>query len=465
VNALTFEQELAQDKTELAMPALGFTRQAMEELSTGRAEAQWLLQKRYEAWSHYKALEPPFWRRTDLRRLQWGHLIPYAPAQKPVADLAALPPKLHRALKTYGQRGGLLLQRDSAQVYRELSDEVKAQGVIFTDLDTAVQEHPGLVQKHLNQALPLSTNKYTALHGAFWSGGTFLYVPENVHVSLPLISVLWIEMPELAVFPHTLVVAERGSQVTLVSELLSMGCQDCPNTYHGGVTEMYVGPGAHVRYVNTQDFGRHVYDLRSQVAALDRDSRLDWISIDLGGRLSRSSQYTRLQQPGGEAQIIGLYLPDGQQHLAFDTLQEHAAENCTSDLLYHGALLGKSRAVYEGTIRVLPGAQHTNAYQADRNLILSPKARADSIPQLEIEANQVRCTHGATMSQVDPNHVFYLMSRGIPHQEAVRLIVAGFFRPVLDRLPESLGGLKERLADAIADKLEGQRTSEGRRDP
>ncbi len=151
--------------------------------------------------------------------------------------------------------------------------------------------------------------------------------------------------------------------------------------------------------------------------------------------------------------VTGLYLPDGKQHMAFDTLQDHVAGNCMSDLLYQGALLGRSRSVYEGTIRAWPGAQKTNAYQSNRNLLLSKKARADSLPELEIEANDLRCTHGATVSQVDENQVFYLMSRGIPRDEAVRLIVEGFFQPSLDRLPESLEGLRERLTGAIAAKL------------
>ena len=447
---------LEREEARLALPAQGFTRETMEALSIGQDEPRWLLQKRYEAWARYQELEPPFWRRTDLRKLKWQELIPYAPPQAAVTDLGALPPKLHEALAAYGQRGGLLLQRDSRRVYLELAEEVKAQGVIFTDLDTAAREHPDLVQQYfMAGGVPATADKYTALHGAFWSGGTFLYVPKNVDVTLPLVSVLWIEMPRLAVFPPTLLVAEAGSRVTLVSELLSVGCEGCPDTYHGGVTELHVGPDAQVRYVNTQDLGRHVYDLRSQAALLDRDSRLDWITATLGGRVSRSSQYTFLRQPGGEARVTGLYLPDGRQHLAFDTLQEHAAEHCTSDLLYHGALLGKSRAVYEGTIRVWPGAQNTNAYQDDRNLILSPNARADSVPQLEIEANEVRCTHGATMSQVDQDQVLYLMSRGIPRQEAVRLIVEGFFQPVLDRLPPSLEGLKGRLTQVIASKIRG----------
>jgi Fe-S cluster assembly protein SufD len=232
-----------------------------------------------------------------------------------------------------------------------------------------------------------------------------------------------------------------------------MGCDACPDTYHGGVSELFVGPGARVRYVNTQDLGRQVYDLRTQTALLDRDSHLEWLTVNLGGRVSRSTQHSVLREPGGEALVTGLYLPDGRQHIAFDTLQDHVAGSCTSDLLYQGALLGRSRSVYEGTIRAWPDAQKTNAFQSNRNLLLSKKARADTLPKLEIEANDLRCTHGATVSQVDEDQVYYLMSRGISHDEAVRLIVEGFFQPSLDRLPSTLEGLRTRLTEAIAVKL------------
>jgi Fe-S cluster assembly protein SufD len=440
----------------LTLPAQGFTREAMEMLSAGRKEPGWVLERRYEGWYHYAEMEAPFWRRTDISKLQWQELIPYAPPQAPVADLKALPPKLREALAVYGQRSGLLLQRDSARVYLDVAAEARAQGVVWTDMDTAVREHPDLVKKYFQRdAVPLTTDKYTALHGGFWSGGTFLYVPRNVNVELPFVSVLWQEMPQLAVFPPTLLVAEAGSSVTLVSDLLSMGCDACPDTYHGGITELFVGAGAQVRYINTQDLGRQVYDLRTQTALLDRDSRLEWLTVNLGGRVSRSTQHTILRGPGAEAVVTGLYLPDGRQHIAFDTLQDHVAGNCLSDLLYQGALLGKSRSVYEGTIRAWPGAQKTNAYQSNRNLLLSNKARADSLPRLEIEANDLRCTHGATVSQVDEEQIFYLMSRGISHDDAVRLIVEGFFQPSLDRLPASLEGLRTRLTEAIAQKLIG----------
>jgi Fe-S cluster assembly protein SufD len=417
------------------------------------------LEKRYEGWYHYDALSAPFWRRTDVSKLRWETLIPYAPPQAPVPTLDALPPKLHGALATYGQRAGLLVQRDAARVYVELDDEVRERGVIWTDMLTAVREYPDLVEEYfMQEAVPAAVDKYVALHAAFWNGGTFLYVPRGVEVELPFVSVLWQEMPQLAVFPHTLLVAGEGSKVTLVSELLSMGCDSCPDTYHGGVTELYIGQAANVRYVHTQNLGRQVYDLRTQTALLDRDSHLEWLSVSLGGRLSRSSQHTILREPGAEALVTGLYLPDGKQHMAMDTLQDHVGPGCTSDLLYQGALLNSARTVYEGTIRAWPGAQKTNAYQSNRNLLLSRKARADSLPQLEIEANDLRCTHGATVSQVDEQQIFYLMSRGIPRADAVRLLVEGFFQPSLDRLPESLEGLKERLTDVIAAKLRGEQT-------
>ncbi len=437
-----------------ALPRPGFSREALEALSALRDEPAWLLEKRDQAWQHYQQLDPPFWRRTDVSKLKWEELIPFAPSQAGVDDLGALPPKLQGALSTYGQRAGLMVQRDSAHIYLDLADEARDMGVIWTDLETAVKEHPDLIRQYwMDQAVPMSTDKYTALHAAFWSGGTLLFVPRNVVVDLPFVSVLWQEMPQLAVFPPTLLIAEQGSSVTLVSELLSMGCDACPDTYHGGISELFVGAGAQVQYINVQDLGRQVYDIRTQTALLDRDSRLEWLSVTLGARVSRSTQHSIMRQPGSEARVTGLYLPAGRQHTAFDTLQDHISEGCLSDLLYQGALLGRSRSVYEGSIRARPGAQRTNAYQSNKNLLLSRRARADSLPQLEIEANDLRCTHGATISPVDESQVFYLMSRGIPRTDAVRLIVEGFFQPSLDRLPASLEGLRQRLTEAIGAKL------------
>jgi Fe-S cluster assembly protein SufD len=319
-----------------------------------------------------------------------------------------------------------------------------------------VREHPDLVQRYFMQpGTQADADKYVALQGAFWSGGALLYVPAGVQVDLPFVSVLWMEMPGLAAFPPLLLVAEAGSRITFVSELLSMGCEVCPQAYHGGIGTLFLGEGAQVRFVSAQDLGTHVYDLRTQVALMGRDSRLEWLTVTLGGGVSRAAQHVVFREPGAEAKMTGLYLPGGKQQMTLHTVQDHVAGQCTSDLLYQGALLDSSRAVYEGVIRARPGAQGTNANQSNRNLLVSEKARADSLPALEIEANDLRCTHGASVSQVDESQVFYLMSRGISRLESVRLLLEGFFEPSLDRLPESLQGLRLRLSDAIAAKLRG----------
>jgi Fe-S cluster assembly protein SufD len=363
-----------------------------------------------------------------------------------VTDLAVLPPKLHEAVWCIWPAGRPAAAARLARVYLDLDERFAAQGVLWTDLQTAVREYPELIQRHFRQkAVPVSSDKYTALHAAFWSGGTLLYVPKNAEISLPFVSVLWQEMPQLAIMAPTLLIAEAGSQVTLVSELLSMGCEACPRhlpwwghrAVHGTrcpcALYQHPGPGpARLRPAQ-------------QTALMDRDSRLEWLTVTLGGRLSRSAQHSVLHGPGGEAVVTGLYLPDGKQHVAFHTLQDHVAAKLQERPALPGSLLGRSRSVYEGTIRAWPGAQKTDAYQSNRNLLLSPQARADSLPQLEIEANDLRCTHGATVSQVDEEQIFYLMSRGIPRPDAVRLIVEGFFQPTLDRLPESLEGLRDRL--------------------
>jgi len=440
----------------LTLPRPGFNRRAMEVLSASRGEAPWLLASRAAGLERYEAMSAPHWRRTDLNRIKWDELVPYAPTQAPATGLDLLPPKLHAALAAYGERAGLLLQRDSARTHVDLSADARRQGVIWTDLETAVREHPDLVRRcFAESASREEPDKYSSLHDAFWSGGAFLYVPAGAQVDLPFVSVLWMEMPGLAAFPPLLVAAEAGSRVTFVSELLSMGCELCPQGYHGGITRLFVGEGAQVRFVTAQDLGTHIADLRTQVAVMGRGSKLDWLSVALGGGVSRAHQRVTFAGPGAQAAMTGLYLPAGKQQMAFRTVQEHVAELCTSDLLYQGALLDSSRAVYEGVIRVRPGAQKTNAFQSNRNLLISDKARVDSLPALEIEANDLRCTHGATVSQVDESQIFYLMSRGIPRVDSVRLLLEGFFEPSLDRLPASLQGLRARLSHAIADKLKG----------
>ncbi len=268
-------------------------------------------------------------------------------------------------------------------------------------------------------------------------------------VALPVQVLHWVDETGVGIFPRMLIVAERGSRVTIVEEFFSAGGSD--PVLHVGATEIWVGDGADVTYLSVQEWADNVDHFATERAVLNRDSTLNWTSAVLGSHLTKRRAEVLLEGNGSTATIQGLYFPEGRQHIAQNTLQHHRALGTTSDLLYKGVLLDQSRSVYQGLIRVDPGAQRTDAYQANRNLMLSRQARADSMPQLEIEANDVRCTHGATVGQLDEDSLFYLMSRGLNRELATRLIVEGFFSPVLDRIP--LETVQNRLRQTVERKL------------
>ena len=308
-------------------------------------------------------------------------------------------------------------------------------GVVFCDLDRAAEEHPELLERALHGLVPTGRTKFTALHGAFRTGGTFLYVPRDVRLELPLQTVTSLHDDGTAVFPHTVLVAEEGADVTLIDRFAS---PDLPRAFADAIAEIYVGDGAHVRYASIQEWGSGVTHLGIQRATVGRDAEFRSLAIGFGGSLARAEAETVLAGPGGFSEMLGVFFADGTQHFDHRSVQDHAAPHCTSDLLYKGALRDSSRAVYSGWVHVRPGAQKTNAMQTSRNIVLSEHAKADAIPNLEIEANDVRCGHAASVGPVEEETVFYLESRGIPRAEAERLIVTGFFQEVLDRvgLPE-----------------------------
>jgi Fe-S cluster assembly protein SufD len=308
-------------------------------------------------------------------------------------------------------------------------------GVLFCDLDLAAEQHPELLERRLHGLVPTGRTKFTALHGAFRTGGTFLYVPRDVRLELPLQTVTSLHDDGTAVFPHTVLVAEEGADVTLIDRFVS---PDLPRAFADAIAEIYVGDGAHVRYASIQEWGSGVTHLGIQRARVGRDAEFRSLAIGFGASLARAESETVLAGPGGFSEMLGVFFADGTQHFDHRSVQDHAAQHCTSDLLYKGALRDASRAVYSGWVHVRPGAQKTDAMQTSRNIVLSEHAKADAIPNLEIEANDVRCGHAASVGPVDEETIFYLESRGIPRAEAERLIVTGFFQEVLDRvaLPE-----------------------------
>jgi Fe-S cluster assembly protein SufD len=433
----------------------GFSRATVEALSARRAEPTWMLERRLAAWDVYEQMPWPTlkdedWRRTDIRALKAGDIHPYTPGPGGAQARSVIPADYLSELAD-AEQGGLLVQVNSDAGYRELKEELAEQGVIFADMDTALREHDDLLREHfMTRAVKPEQGKFAALHGALWQGGTFVYVPRGVALDLPLHSILYADQPGAGLFAHTLVVLAERAAVTVVHEVASPTLTGAQGLY-AGATELHVGPAAQLKYVSLQSWGRHVFNFTHERARLERDANLDWIVGAMGSRLTKSYLELELDGQGASGRMSGLFFADREQHLDHDTQQNHNAPHTTSDLLFKGALRDRSRSVWQGMIRVAPGAQRTDGYQANRNLILSDGARADSIPGLEIMADDVRCTHGSTVGQIDEEHVFYLRSRGMTRREAERLIVEGFFLEVLDRIP--FEGLRARLGSDIARKL------------
>lgn len=426
--------------------ASGFTQEGFEAFVSSRQEPAWLTDLRSRAWKHFSSLPMPSraseeWMRTDIRLLRLDRFAPLAEAPATAVPEAALCEGVSLA--------GHLAAVDGQHVSSHLNDEWVRQGVLFGKLDELILSHGDLLRPHfLARAVDPLYDKFSALHAAFWSGGTLLYVPRGVVIddALHSLSALSDDRVDLS---HTLVVLEEGAAATLLVESLS--APGSASGLHCGAAELLLAPRSHFRYVNLQNWGHNVWHFSHQKALVDRDANLQWTIGALGSRLAKVNQHVALVGEGANVQVNGVMFSEGKQHLCYHTLQHHEAANCRSDLLYKGALQDESRIVWRGMIKVDPAAQKTDGYQRDDNLILDPGARADSIPGLEIEADDVRCTHGATSGRVDDDQVYYCQTRGLTRKEAVRLIVSGFFQQVSDRIP--LANVRTALADAISRRI------------
>jgi len=386
------------------------------------------------------------WRRTDLRSFKSDSF--HLPGEGAHLDLPAVPKALLQPLVADQHGGQMVLMASGAKV--SVSQDLNAKGVVFCDLKTAERQYPHLVEKILGKIVNPKEGKFAALAAALAQTGALVYVPKNVTLEEPLHSLLWGPGTNLAYISHLLVYLEEGASATYIHEAASPN-EASGQTLHAGIVEIYVGPGARLRFVELQSWGEHTWNFSHERVRVDRDGNLDWIFGAIGSHLTKNFSELDLVGIGSTGKMSGFYFTDGVQHLDHDTQQNHMAPNTTSDLLFKGALLGESRSVWQGMIYVAPGAMKTNGYQANRNLVLSQKARADSIPGLEILADDVRCTHGATVGKIDEDLIFYLRSRGIPKTDAERLIVEGFFDQIMQRIP--FEGVRERFQQAIQDKM------------
>ena len=427
-----------------------FSKESVEKLSASLNEPEWMLERRLKAWEIYESLPMPTtkdeaWRRTNIRRFKLNEIG--ASVNGDAAADAEVPEFLGNQL-TEDVAGGTMLQIDGVTRRYELSDELKEQGVIFCDMSTAVSEHPELVQKYfMTEAVLPDEGKFAALHAAFWRGGTFLYVPKNVVASAPLHNVLWSVSGKT--FTHTLVVVEQSASAIFMDEYAS--ATGDAQGLHNGCIELLVRDNASLIYAGLQDFGQNIWQFNHERGRIGRDAKLDWVTSMMGSRLTKAFQTLELDQPGGWGRMSGIFFTNGRQHLDLDTQQNHNSGDTVSDLLYKGALREKSRTVWQGMIKAQKGSQRIDGFQANRNLMLDKTARADSIPGLEIEADDVACTHASAIGQLDPEEIFYLMSRGIPRETAIEMSVQGFFDPLMRRIP--FEGIRNRIFDRIVEKI------------
>jgi Fe-S cluster assembly protein SufD len=440
-----------------------FTRETVEEISRRNREPDWLSDRRLASYANFLRSPMPTrsdedYRRTDLRRLDLNAFAPAVEVADPAPTAAAkggagfgeLPPSVAAVLGDAGKDGGVVVQQGATTLRSSLAEELRAKGVILCSLAEAVRSHPELVRPYFeHERIGADEDKWTAMNAAFWTGGVFVYVPSGVEATLPLRSVFAASGAGQAIFARSLVVAEKWSQLTYVDDCLST--DPAEPGLSAGLVDVVAKEGSAVRYCHVQNWGTGVWNFERGRFFAQRDAAVNLLQIVFGSRLTKSYLHAHIDEPGVSVELLGLVFIGGQQHIDHSTWQNHRAGQSLSDLLFKCAAVEQARTVYGGLISIAPGAQRSDAYQNNRNLLLSRAARADSLPMLEIQANDVRCTHGSTTSTVDEEELFYAQSRGLPRAEAERLIVEGFFSQVTDRVP--LEGVKERVAREIEQQI------------
>ena len=425
---------------------------------SGPAESRefpdWFRDQQDAAWKQFESLPNPTrkdqaWRFANVNLLD---LTPFKYGGTLTEEDRATILEQSRGLEEVAGRmifaGDQLLERDV------ISDQLKKRGVIFQSLERAVVEHADLFRKHfMSQPAILGSAKFAALHRALASSGTFLYVPRGVEIELPIEIFHWLNSEKDSAFPHLLLVTDELAKVTVIEHFRSVN-EHAPG-FACGVNDLVAGPGAKVTYVCAQNWADNVIALQMNTTMVDHDASAMSLNLNLGSRYSRFESLSQLIGEGGRSDLLAVAVAKHQQEFDARTLQDHVSPHTASDLLYKNALDDRARTIFGGLIRVEPHAHFTDAYQKVRNLLLSDDAEANSMPGLEILADNVRCTHGATSGQVDEDELFYLRTRGIPVRIAQRLIVTGFLDEVVQRLDHP--AISEHLHRLIEEKFSRNR--------
>jgi Fe-S cluster assembly protein SufD len=420
---------------------------------TSLSEPTWLAERRAAGLEQFKALPMPtardeMWRFASVGRLS---IDGFAPADTPSTEtLAALTERSNLV----SEREGLSVYVNDAQAtFEGISEELAAQGVIYLPIAEAIEQHPELMEKYfLKESTELGSQKFFGLHAASVKAGSVLYVPKGVQVEKPFVNYYWTSGEKAAVFPHTLVIAEANSKASVVDIFFSETEEN--EALNVSVSNLHAGAGANVFRKIVQDWNEKTVSFQLDTTIAERDAQVKNIAVNIGAERARFENQTRIEGPGANVKMYSLTVAEENQEFDQRTFQTHNAGNAVSDLLYKNALLDNSRTIFSGLIKVAEGAQQTDAYQTNRNLLLDPTADANALPGLEILANDVRCSHGATTGNVDAEELFYMMARGISKRVAMQLMVFGFFEEVIDKVESD--ELADNLRLLIRNKFEAK---------
>lgn len=424
-----------------------FDTEAFESFLAQRREPAWVTDQRRQAFEIYRELlstplDPEEWKRVDIRAFR-PERFSLPAAAKPSAAFATL-------LADRAEFGGVVSHVDGACTVSRLDEDLARQGVLFGNLSDLVRDHGDILKPHLmTKAVKPDTDRFSAWHAAFWTGGTVLYVPRNVRVDKPLYSLIGLATEDAADLSHTLIILEEGASATLLEETSS--ASKTAAGLHIGAVELLLAPRSNLQYVQLQNWNDKVWHFAHQSGRVETDASLQWSVGALGAKLAHIHQDVHLDGKGASAQVNGVTFATEKQLISYYTQQTHNAPHTQSDLLYKDVVRDQARCIWRGMIKVAKDAQKTDGYQRNDSLLLSETCRVDAIPGLEIEADDVRCTHGATCGRVDEEQLFYCMCRGMRRAEAMHLIVEGFFQRVYDRIPVEI--VRETLGQAVERKL------------
>ncbi len=425
----------------------GYSAEVFAAFLATRHEPQWITEARQRAFASYQQLlqqelDPEEFRRLDLRTFNASRFRPAA-AVPDAGEIATL-------LSGRTEFGGAIAHVDGHVTSSRIAPEIAAQGVLFGGLQELLERHRELLEPwFMTRAVPADADRFAAWHAAFWTSGTLLYVPRGVEVQLPLHSLIAHSHDGVADFSHTLIILEDGARATLLEETASANAE--LSGLHVGCVELIVGRNACLRYVQLQNWNQKTWHLAHQAGNVESNATLQWTVVGLGSRTAHIHQDINLDGRGSMAEVNGVTFTSDRQKISYYTQQHHRQQGTRSDLLYREVLRDDSRVIWRGMIKVDAAAQQTDGYQRSDALMLSEDARCDSIPGLEIEADDVRCTHGATTGRVDRDQILYCMSRGISRREAMHMIVEGFFQQIYDRIPIEV--VRETLSRAVQAKL------------